>query len=84
MAAVDRIAYQDLAAAYGWLVPETLLTPEGSAVAFEPQIAQVEPGSRVLDCACGTGTLAVGLATTWPTPFTAATAPTPTRPIATW
>ena len=62
MAAVDRIAYQDLAAVYDWLVPETLLTPEGSAAAFEAQIAQIEPGSRVLDCACGTGTLAVGLA----------------------
>jgi SAM-dependent methyltransferase len=51
--------YDTLAEVYDWLVPELLLTPEGSAVAFAEHI---EPGARVLDCACGTGTLAVGLA----------------------
>ncbi len=51
--------YGTLAAVYDWLVPDALLTPEGSAEAFAPLL---EPGSRVLDCAAGTGSLAVGLA----------------------
>ena len=51
--------YGTLAAVYDWLVPDALLTPEGSAEAFAPLL---EPGWRVLDCAAGTGTLAVGLA----------------------
>jgi SAM-dependent methyltransferase len=51
--------YDTLAEVYDWLVPEALLTPQGSAAAFAEH---VEPGARVLDCACGTGTLAVGLA----------------------
>jgi SAM-dependent methyltransferase len=51
--------YRTLATVYDWLVPDALLTPEGSAQAFAPLL---EPGSRVLDCAAGTGTLAVGLA----------------------
>lgn len=51
--------YGTLAAVYDWLVPDALLTPEGNAEAFAPLL---EPRSRVLDCAAGTGTLAVGLA----------------------
>ena len=51
--------YGTLAAVYDWLVPDALLSPEGSAKAFTPLLA---PGSRVLDCAAGTGALAVGLA----------------------
>ena len=51
--------YGTLAAVYDWLVPDALLTPQGSADAFKPLL---EPGTRVLDCAAGTGTLAVGLA----------------------
>jgi SAM-dependent methyltransferase len=51
--------YGTLAEVYDWLVPDALLTPEGGARAFAPLL---EPGSRVLDCACGTGTRAVGLA----------------------
>lgn len=51
--------YDTLAEVYDWLVPDALLTPQGSADAFAEH---VEPGARVLDCACGTGTLAVGLA----------------------
>jgi SAM-dependent methyltransferase len=54
--------YDALAEVYDWLVPEALLTPTGSAAAFAPTIDALQPGSRVLDCACGTGTLAVGLA----------------------
>ena len=47
---------------YDWLVPEPLLTPEGSAAAFDELVAHLSPGARVLDCAAGTGQLAVGLA----------------------
>ena len=50
--------YDALAAVYGQLVPEALRTPEGAAAAF----AEWVEGPRVLDCACGTGELAVGLA----------------------
>jgi SAM-dependent methyltransferase len=53
--------YGTLAAVYDWLVPESLLTPEGSAAAFDGLVA-LPPGARVLDCAAGTGKLAVGLA----------------------
>ena len=51
--------YAGLAEVYDFLVPESMLSPEGSAEAF---VSLLEPGIRVLDCACGTGTLAVGLA----------------------
>jgi cyclopropane fatty-acyl-phospholipid synthase-like methyltransferase len=54
--------YGALAAVYDFLVPEPLLSPEGSAALFDDVLAGLEPGARVLDCACGTGTLAVGLA----------------------
>jgi SAM-dependent methyltransferase len=54
--------YGTLAAVYDFLVPEPLLSPEGSAAVFDDVLAELAPGARVLDCACGTGTLAVGLA----------------------
>jgi len=54
--------YDTLAAVYDWLVhPADLLTPQGSAEAFDG-LVDLPPGARVLDCACGTGHLAVGLA----------------------
>jgi SAM-dependent methyltransferase len=56
------VEYDTLAAVYDWLVPEPLLTPAGSAAAFAPYLEHLPPGARLLDCACGTGTLAVGLA----------------------
>ena len=52
-------AYDTIAAVYDFLVPDALLTPAGSAAAFASHVPR---GARVLDCACGTGTLAVGLA----------------------
>ncbi len=55
-------AYGTLAAVYEWLVPELMLTPEGSVAAFSEPIGALAPGARVLDCAAGTGELAVGLA----------------------
>jgi SAM-dependent methyltransferase len=54
--------YGALAEVYDFLVPEALLSPEGSASAFEEPLSGLAPGAHVLDCACGTGTLAVGLA----------------------
>ena len=55
-------AYDTLAAVYDWLVPEPLRTPAGAADAFAPVRTGCRPGARVLDCAAGTGELAVGLA----------------------
>src|SRR4051812_42092579 len=54
--------YDSLAGVYEFLVPETLLSPEASAAAFDAVLEGLPAGARVLDCACGTGTLAVGLA----------------------
>lgn len=54
--------YADLAGVYEWLTPESLLTPEGNVAAFAPWIDPLPAGARVLDCACGAGLLAVGLA----------------------
>jgi SAM-dependent methyltransferase len=53
--------YGTLAEVYDYLVVEQLLTPEGNAAVFDG-LVELEPGARVLDCAAGTGTLAVGLA----------------------
>jgi SAM-dependent methyltransferase len=54
--------YDTLAAVYDWLVrPADLLTPHGNAEAFDG-LVDLPPGARLLDCACGTGHLAVGLA----------------------
>jgi SAM-dependent methyltransferase len=54
--------YNTLASVYDWIVPAELVTPEGSAAAFLPYLEELAPGARVLDCAAGTGPLAVGLA----------------------
>jgi SAM-dependent methyltransferase len=59
MAADD---YDTLASVYDWIVPPEMVTPEGSAAAFMPYLAELAPGARVLDSAAGTGPLAVGLA----------------------
>jgi SAM-dependent methyltransferase len=53
--------YAALAEVYQWLVPEPMLTPEGSVEAFESIVDELAPRARVLDCAAGTGELAVGL-----------------------
>lgn len=54
--------YDALAGVYEWLVPDDLLEPEGAASAFAEVLEAVRPGGRVLDCAAGSGQLAVGLA----------------------
>jgi SAM-dependent methyltransferase len=55
-------SYDTLAGVYDWLVPEALLTPQGSAAALSDVIGELAQGARVLDCAAGTGLVAVGLA----------------------
>jgi SAM-dependent methyltransferase len=55
-------AYDTLATVYDWIVPDAMLSPEGNAAAFVPYLGSVPAGARVLDCAAGTGRLAVGLA----------------------
>jgi SAM-dependent methyltransferase len=52
--------YDALATVYEFLVPDELLEPEGAAAAFADVLDG--EGPRVLDCAAGTGVLAVGLA----------------------
>jgi SAM-dependent methyltransferase len=54
--------YDELAPVYEFLVPDARLEPEGAVAAFAPVVERLEPGARVLDCAAGTGELAVGLA----------------------
>lgn len=54
--------YDDLAGVYAWLVPDELLEPADAVAAFGPALPSLPPGSAVLDCAAGTGQLAVGLA----------------------
>jgi SAM-dependent methyltransferase len=54
--------YDALAGVYEWLEPEGMLTPAGSVAAFGDAFDVLDPGARVLDCAAGTGGLAVGLA----------------------
>jgi SAM-dependent methyltransferase len=58
---MPREPYGTLAGVYEWLVPEALLAPEGSVAAFAEVLEALDPGARVLDCAAGTGQLAVGL-----------------------
>ena len=53
--------YSDLAGVYEHLTPEPLRTPAGNVEVFAP-FFDVPPGARVLDCACGIGLLAIGLA----------------------
>ena len=62
MVTTPPVAYDALADVYEWLVPEPLLTPEGAAAAFVSVVDRLPAGGRVLDCAAGTGQLAVGLA----------------------
>lgn len=55
-------AYDELTPVYDWLVPDSLLEPESAVAAFAGAVSELPAGARVLDCACGTGQLAVGLA----------------------
>jgi SAM-dependent methyltransferase len=59
---MDSEQYHDLAAVYEWCLDDAIITPEGQVAAFAAVLDGLTPGSRVLDCAAGTGLLAVGLA----------------------
>ena len=59
---MGEVAYGSLASVYEWLVSDAKASPAGNAQAFERVTAGLEPGARILDCACGIGLLAVGLA----------------------
>ena len=54
--------YDELAEVYEWLISDVKLTPADFAAAFADVIAALPPNAQVLDCSCGTGQLAVGLA----------------------
>ncbi len=54
--------YSSLSSVYEWLIPESLFDPDWSVTAFSAVVGELRAGVRVLDCACGTGQLAVGLA----------------------
>ena len=54
--------YRTLVDVYEWLMPEDKVSPAGSVAAFADVVDSLPIGSRVLDCSCGTGQLAVGLA----------------------
>lgn len=54
--------YATLPDVYEWLIPDAKLTPQGSVEALGDLVHCLPANARVLDCACGTGQLAVGLA----------------------
>lgn len=54
--------YGALSDAYEWLIRDDLLSPAGAAARYGGLVTTLPPDARVLDCACGTGQLAVGLA----------------------
>ena len=54
--------YKTLPDVYEWLISDDKVTPAGAVAAFEDLLGSLPAGARVLDCACGTGQLAVGLA----------------------
>lgn len=54
--------YAELPEVYEWLMPDAKLSPGGSVAAFAEVVQLLPADARVLDCSCGTGQLAVGLA----------------------
>lgn len=60
---VGVAGYGELSDVYEWLIGDDRLTPADAAAAYYSGVAgSLPPSPRVLDCACGTGQLAVGLA----------------------
>lgn len=55
-------SYDSLAEVYEWLISDAKLTPAGFAASFDDVLSLVPANAQVLDCSCGTGQLAVGLA----------------------
>jgi SAM-dependent methyltransferase len=62
MEVVVVAGYGALAEVYEWLISDAKVTPSAFAAAFDDVVTLLPPDARVLDCSCGTGQLAVGLA----------------------
>ncbi|MFB9763252.1 class I SAM-dependent methyltransferase [Nocardioides kongjuensis] len=54
--------YEALAEVYEWLISDAKLAPADFAASFDDVLALLPSDADVLDCSCGTGQLAVGLA----------------------
>ncbi|WP_344216638.1 class I SAM-dependent methyltransferase [Kribbella sancticallisti] len=54
--------YNALAEVYEWLISDAKLAPAEFAASFDDVLSLLPPNAHVLDCSCGTGQLAVGLA----------------------
>ncbi|MFD4673262.1 class I SAM-dependent methyltransferase [Lentzea sp. NPDC058450] len=54
--------YDALAEVYEWLISDAKLAPAEFAASFEDVLSLLPSNAHVLDCSCGTGQLAVGLA----------------------
>ena len=54
--------YDVLAEVYEWLISDAKLPPAEFAASFDDAVGLLPPNAHVLDCSCGTGQLAVGLA----------------------
>ncbi|WP_246108179.1 class I SAM-dependent methyltransferase [Saccharothrix saharensis] len=54
--------YNGLAEVYEWLISDAKLAPAGFASSFDDVLGLLPSNARVIDCSCGTGQLAVGLA----------------------
>ena len=64
MEVIAVAGYGELSDVYEWLIGDDKLTPaKAAAVYYSDVVGPLPPNTRVLDCACGTGQLAVGLAT---------------------
>ena len=63
MEVIAVAGYGALSDVYEWLIGDDRLTPaKAAAVYYSDVTGSLPPNARVLDCACGTGQLAVGLA----------------------
>jgi SAM-dependent methyltransferase len=54
--------YDALAEVYEWLISDVKLAPAEFAASFDDVLSLLPSNAHVLDCSCGTGQLAVGLA----------------------
>ncbi|MER6940576.1 class I SAM-dependent methyltransferase [Nocardioides sp. NPDC127514] len=54
--------YEALAEVYEWLISDAKLAPAEFAASFDDVLGLLPSDAHVLDCSCGTGQLAVGLA----------------------
>src|SRR5688500_17800171 len=62
MEVVVVTGYDALAEVYEWLISDARLAPAVFAASFDDVLSLLPSNAHVLDCSCGTGQLAVGLA----------------------